>query len=252
MKNLPLVIIGTPVYRRGAYVLDKFLANQKEIQDEYISSELVLTTSNEDFAAELEQSLASFGIKGRVLRHRSTRPDYARNRIWDIAAGREKLRQYFLSRPEADQLLFLDADMTFDPAVISILQKEIGDYDAVYSGYSLRKHGMGLGGAGCLLFKRKILEKIVIRCYEFTNGEVIAEDNLIEMDLLRSGRIRRGFFLSINHYQATGEALSVTPQPVGLTRSVMNNGLVRYILIKASVIARYNIPWHIKKFLTRR
>jgi len=53
------VVIGTPIYRQGAYVLDKFLYNQKQIQQSYPLSELILATSEYDFIKELE-SLVSF------------------------------------------------------------------------------------------------------------------------------------------------------------------------------------------------
>ena len=51
------VLVGTPIYREGAYILEKFLANQKEIQQRYPPSELVLATVEHDFAEELEKTL---------------------------------------------------------------------------------------------------------------------------------------------------------------------------------------------------
>jgi hypothetical protein len=252
MNSQPWVIIGTPVSRQGAYALDKFLANQKEIQGQYPACELVLTTSAADFVRELEQALVNRGLRGRVLRHNVTRPDYARSRLWDIAGGRENLRLYFLSRPEAGQLLFLDADMTCDPGIIRILQKELRDGAAVFSGYPLRQYGLGLAGAGCALFRREILDKIAFRCLEFRNGEIIYEDNLMEMDLFRQGKVRKGFFLTIHHYLQTDEALTVVPHPAGLIRGMLNNSFFRYILIKTSVIVHYNIPWHLKVLMNRR
>ena len=35
MNDAPDVVVGAPIYRAGAYVLYKFLANQKEIQPNY-------------------------------------------------------------------------------------------------------------------------------------------------------------------------------------------------------------------------
>ncbi|GAF70126.1 unnamed protein product [marine sediment metagenome] len=58
-KKTVNVVIGTPIYRQGAYVLDKFLYNQKQIQQSYPLSELILATSEYDFIKELE-SLVSF------------------------------------------------------------------------------------------------------------------------------------------------------------------------------------------------
>ena len=50
----PHVLIGTPVCRSGAYALDKFMTNQKQIQENYPGSSLVMATSEPDFVNELE------------------------------------------------------------------------------------------------------------------------------------------------------------------------------------------------------
>jgi hypothetical protein len=243
------VIVGTPVCREGAYALDKFLANQKQIQVACPTSELVLTTSEQDFRARLEQLVQHWEIRGRVLSHDVVKPDYARSRIWDITCGREAIRSYLISQTAAQELLFLDADMTYDPEVIRILQKEMPGYDVVFSGYYLKNHGVGLAGVGCALFTRQILEKIQFRCFEFKNGEVIFEDNLVEVDAFLRGKIKRGFFLAINHYLDSTQALRITPRRIGLFRGIANNTFVRYGLIKASTVLHYNIPWKIKVLL---
>ena len=118
--------------------MDKFLANQKEIQQRYLSSELVLATVENDFADELEMLLSSWGIRGKVLRYETIKPDYARSRLWNAACGREAIRQYTLSQTETNYLLWFDADMTYDASVIDILLNEIQGYDVVYSGYAPR------------------------------------------------------------------------------------------------------------------
>ncbi len=51
------VLVCTPVYRKGSYVIDKFLSNQKDIQREYPASALVLATVEHDFVDELERLL---------------------------------------------------------------------------------------------------------------------------------------------------------------------------------------------------
>jgi hypothetical protein len=243
------VIVGTPVCREGAYALDKFLANQKQIQAAYPSSELVLTTSERDFEMYLRQMMQQWEIRGTVRHHDVVKPDYARSRIWDITCGREAIRSYLVSHTAARELLFLDADMTYDPAVIKILQKEMPGYDVVFSGYFLKNRGIGLAGVGCALFNRRILEKIQFRCFEFKNGEVIFEDNLVEMDAFMKGRIKKGFFLDIDHYLDSARALRITHRPIGLCRGIANNTIIRYGLIKASTALHYNIPWKIKMLL---
>jgi hypothetical protein len=245
------VVIGTPVNRNGAYILDKFLDNQQQIQRNYPSSEIVFATDESDFAEELKALLKSWGLIGEVLLYETTKPQYARSRLWNIAYGREAIRKLVLSRADARYLLFLDADMTFDPSVVTIMESEIQNHDAVFSGYPLRRYGIGLAGCGCVMLTRSILEKLRFRCYEFKSGEVIFEDNLLEMDLFRSGgRIKKGFFIHITHYENSTEGKHIEPQRLGLWRKITNNNFIRYMLIKISIAARYNIPWHLKMLLS--
>ncbi len=252
MKETVDVVIGTPIYRQGAYIIDKFLSNQKEIQQNYPSSELVLATCENDFTEELGSLLSFWCLRGRVLLYETVKPEYARSRKWNIVCGRDAIRQYMLSKTQARYLLFLDADMTFDPSVIKIMEREIQGYDVVFSGYPLRDYGTGLAGSGCLMLTRSILEKLGFRCYEFKNGEVIVEDNVLEMDLFRLGsRIKKGFFLSLSHYKSENEVRHITPQPVGALRRITNSAFVRYVLIKASIMTQHDIPWKLKVLLNK-
>jgi hypothetical protein len=246
------VIIGTPIYRQGAYVLDKFLKNQKQIQQSDPSSELLLATCEPDLIKELENSMASHALRGTVISYEVAKPDYAKSRVWNITRGREAIRQHMLSQTESHYLLFLDADMTFDQAVIEIMKREIKGYDAVFSGYSLQHFGKGLAGLGCALLTRSTLEKINFRCHEFKNGEVIFEDNVLEMDLFRAGsRVKKGFFLAIDHYTSGGETGHITPQPVAMFRKMANWAPARYALLRASILIRRNIPWKLKIYISK-
>lgn len=244
------VVIGTPVYRQGAYILDRFLSNQREIQQDYQSCELVLATVERDFGEELKQLLDAREIRGEVLFYDVAKPVYARSPVWNIASGREAIRRHVLSRTGAGYLLFLDADMTFDPSVVERMIAEMRGYGAVFSGYPLRRHGTGLAGAGCLMLDRDTLGKVEFRCCEFRNGEVIYEDNMLEMDLFRLGcRVKKGFFLPISHYVTATLFRSIGPRPVGLLSRIANLPLIRYCLIRTSIMIRCNIPWRIKIFL---
>jgi len=246
------VVIGTPIYRQGAYVLDKFLSNQKSIQQSYPSSELVLATCEYDFIKELESLVSFWKLRGTVLPYEVVKPDYAHSNIWNIACGREAIRNYTLFQTEASYLLFLDADMTFEPSVIRIMENEIQGYDVVFSGYPLQRYGIGLAGAGCMMLTRNTLDKIRFRCYEFKNGEVIFEDSVVEMDLFRlRSRIKKGFFVSVDHYASATDAIRITAQPVGLLRRIANCAFARYALIRASIMLKYNIPWKLKVGLSR-
>jgi len=241
------VVVGALIYRQGAYIIDKFLANQKEIQREYPSSELVLATNEGDFVHELERLLSHWGLRGRVILYETVKPEYARSRVWNIACGREAIRRYTLSQSEVRYFLSLDADLICDADIIKIMEKEIQGYDIVFNGCPLRDYGIGLAGAGCVMINRSILEKIRFRCAEFKNGDVMFEDNLLELDSFRlRSKIKRGFFLYVSHYKSANEARNIEPHPVSLYQRIRNSVLVRYVLIRASFVVKRNIPWRLK------
>jgi hypothetical protein len=246
------ILIGTPVYREGAYALDKFLANQKQIQNVYASCKLLLATAENDFIDELKDLMVFWKIKGDVIPYDVKKPDYARSRIWNITCGREEIRRYALADDKVQGILFMDADMTYDPAVVSIMEKEIYDGDVVFSGCPLRNRGVGLAGFGCVLLTRHILEKIEFRCMEFMNGEVISEDNMLELDLISlKARIKQGFFCYCEHYSSATRANHISPRRIGIFLRISNNRLLRYFLLTASVKLHHNIPQKIKIFLKK-
>jgi len=246
------VVIGTPINSKGTYIIDKFLSNQKQIQSRYPSSELVLATDENELVGELEGFIKLWKLKGHVLPYEVAKPDHAQSNIWEIAFGREAIRRYMLNQTEAEYLLFLDADMTVEPSIVSIMKQEIEGYDVVFSGYPLRNHGIGLAGAGCAMLKRSVLEKLNFRCYEFKNGEVIFEDNVLEMDLFRlRSRVKKGFFLTINHFNNADNMKQITPRPVGAFRKLINHPLLRYGLLKDSIALRCNIPWRLKVIISK-
>ncbi len=237
------ILVGTLVFRQGAYVLDKFLANQRQIQQQYPQSELLLATAETDYCIELKNLLDGKGLRGSVISYEVARPDYSRSYIWNITCGREAVRKYVLSQTRADGLLFLDADMTYDPRIIGIMLNEMGDREVIFSGSPRKDFGLGLSGAGCLLMKKEVLEKINFRCYEYKNGDVIPEDSMLEMDLFRMGiRSRKGFFVSMDHYVNVVEARHLGPRKVGIFRRLVNNNLLRYWLIRTSISVHRNIP----------
>ncbi|MDY6907325.1 MAG: hypothetical protein SV910_03695 [Chloroflexota bacterium] len=247
--NEPLeVVITTPIYRGGAYVLDLFLANQKAVQRYYPSSELMFATAEGDLAPELEALIASWGLRGRVLLYETVKPAYARSRGWNVACGREALRRYVLEHTDAGYMLCLDADMTYDPHVVDIMMRELQGHDYVHSGYALRDYGLGLSGTGCTLFTRGLLERMRFRCVEFRNGDALPEDVMVELDLFRlRARVKKGFFVSISHYVSPDDVRHIDPRPVGVLRAIANSPLVRYILILASITLERNIPWRLKR-----
>ena len=246
------VVIGTPIYRRGAFILDKFLSNQKEIQNEYANCSLVFATNELDFADELKQYIHSYGLTAKVITYETDKPDYARSSIWNIVSAREALRRYALSS-EARYLLFLDADMIYDPAVVSIMRRKVKDCDVAQSGYlQSRVYAWGFG-AGCLMLNKHILSKVSFRCFEFRNGEVLTEDEVLDMDLFcQHARVRRGIFVRIKHYMNAQEYRAIEPQPVGRFRRITNSLMVRYILMRSSIWLGHNMAGKLHGYLHGR
>lgn len=241
----PEVIVGAPLCRRTAFVLDKFLANQQEIQQAYPNCELILATEEPDFVDELRERIDRYNLRGDAIAFEVVKPEYAKSRVWSIAWGREAMRQYTLSQG-AEYFLSLDSDMTYEPSVISIMKSKIKGFDVVSSGYWLRHRDIwGLGG-GCFMINRETLNKITFRCYEFKNGRVIYEDESLDMDLFACrARVKKGIFASIKHYVNSQEYYGIDPQPMGWFRTLTNNLLVRYILIRMGILMRYDIAYRL-------
>ena len=238
-RTEPDVVIGTTICRHSAFALDKFLSNQQEIGKAYPGCKLILATDEVDFTDGLNQDIQRYGLRAEVITYQTKKPDYARSRIWSITCGREALRRYTLSE-QVDYLLFLDADMVYEPSVVSILKREVQGFDVVQSGYNVRGT-WGFGG-GCLMLGKETLNKITLRCYEFKNGDVLQEDEVLDMDLFSChAKVKKGIFLPIKHYHNSETYKAIKPRPVGWFRSVTNNLLVRYILMKTSILVRHNI-----------
>jgi len=179
MSARPDVIVGVPICRSTSFVLNKFLCNQEEIRKAYPDCSLAFATDEPDFITELEEQIKMHDLKGRVIAYETVKPAYARTRLWSITYGREMLRRYALSM-NVEYLLFLDGDMVFEPAVVDIMKDKIKDFDVVFSGYLMPPGGFWGFGTGCLMISRKILGKIIFRCYEFTNGQIIDESETLD------------------------------------------------------------------------
>jgi glycosyltransferase involved in cell wall biosynthesis len=237
----PDVIVGAPICRRTAFALDKFLDNQREIQQAYPGGELVLATEEPDFVDELKERIVRYHLRGDAIAFELVRPANARHWAWAVAGGREAIRKYALSRG-VDYLLCFDSDMTYDPSVISIMKEKIRGFDVVSSGYRLPRYGAWGFGGGCVLINRKTLNKIKFRCYEFKSGFAITEDEWLDVDLFSCrARVKKGIFVPIRHYTESGQYYAIKPQPVGWLRRLANRPLVRYILVRMSVLFGFNI-----------
>ena len=243
MSDSEYVVLGGPTYRAGAYIIDKFLENQKMIQENYPSSELVLATIEKDFINDLSEALRHWDLKGKVLLYETLKPDSAVSPVWNVTCGREAIRQYTLSKTEAKYFLSIDTDMTYDPKIIHILKKEIEGYDIVVSGYPGKRRGSAIGGLGCALFTVGALQKINFRCYEFRNHRVLDESEVAQMDSFSKRlKFKNGYFLTMDHYDRDGVFGHLEPHSINVLRKISNTLLVRYILLRASMVIKYNIP----------
>ena len=243
------IVIGTLICRRTSFIIDKFLANQQEIQQAYPRCRLVLATDEPDFIGELREQFNRYHLQGEVIVYETVRPDYARSRVWSIACGREALRQYTLS-DDAEYLLFLDSDMVYAKSIVSTMKARIQGFDVIYSGYRFPPRGDLRFGGGCLMVSRETLSKIPFRCKEFRNGQVICEDEAFDVDLFKCrGRVNKGIFVSVKHYKEKQAYVATEPQPVGWFRALTNSPVVRYIFIRISLLVKYNIPGNIHAWL---
>jgi choline kinase len=143
-----MAIIGVPINSKTAYVLDKFLKNQEDIQkNSVISVFTVFATEEVEFAEKLRNMLAKHNLKADVITFSINKPKNARDRIWNIVAARNAIREYFL-KSEAEYLIFMDADMIFDPSIVNkLVERAEKGYDVVYNGY-LDRDGRGINLTG--------------------------------------------------------------------------------------------------------
>jgi len=251
-KNKIDVITASLIHKSGNYILDQFLNNLKQIQQDYPATDILLASAESETCETLKELMTSSGLNGTVIHYDIVKPDYAKDRIWNITCGREALRKYALENSQAGYFLFLDSDMIYNPQIIKIMLREIKTYDLLFSGTALKNYGVGLAGCGCMMISRRIMEKVKFRCLEFGNGEIIFEDNLLELDsFIHGAKIKKGIFVHIDHYSSPTEYKSIDPQPVGLLKRVINNSVIRSFFIWLSIVSKYNILWNLKKIIYR-
>ena len=248
----PDVIVGAPICRRTSSVLDKFLANQREIQAAYPGCRLVLATNEPDFVEELKEQINLHSVMGEVITYDTVKPEGTRRTwLWNIACGREALRRHVLAKG-VRFYLSLDADMLFDPSVVAIMKNRIAGFDAVFSGYRSHPHGTWVYGNGCRLWNSRILNDLFFRCYEFSNGEVVDVGETVDGSLFRChAKVNKGFFVSNKHYINSEDCYTAEPHPAGWFRRLTNSLLVRFILIQMSILIRHNIAKRLHRWVYR-
>lgn len=251
MEARPDVIVGVPICRRTAFVLDKFLANQREIQASYPRCTLTLATDEADFVEELREQLRLHFIRGEVITYETVKPEHARTRLWSITCGREALRRHVLDK-KAGFFLSLDADMVFDPSVVAIMKSRIAGFDAVFSGYRVSPYGVMAYGNGCLLMRSKVLNDFAFTCYEFSDGDVIDESESVDWGLFRChAKLNKGTFVFAEHYWNSEGCYTVEVHRTGWFRTLGNNPLLRFILIQMSIMVGHNLARRLQSLVRR-
>ena len=247
----PDVMVGVPICRRSAFVLDKFLANQREIQAAYPGCTLTLATDETDFVEELRGQLRLHFIRGEVIAYETVKPEHARTRLWSITCGREALRRHVLAK-KAGFFLSLDADMVFDPSVVAIMKSRIAGFDAVFSSYRVPPYGVMAYGNGCLLMRSEVLNDFAFTCYEFSGGDVLDESETVDWGLFRChAKLNKGTFVFAEHYWNSENCYMVEPKPTGWFRTLANNPLLRFVLIQVSIMVRHNLARCLQSLVRR-
>jgi hypothetical protein len=171
--------------------------------------------------------------------------------VWNIACGRETLREYAVSH-DAEFMLFLDSDMTYDPMMVNTLKAVSNGYDVVYSGYTLR-NGENWGyGTGLLMLNRKAFSLIPIVCREFKNGNALYEDDLLDMAFFQHRiRVKKGIFVANRHYSRRDSFLAIAPQRVTPFRELANALFPRYLILRLSILLKRHIALELHILLSK-
>ena len=248
MVKMSKVIIGTTLAKLSVSILKDFLSNQKEIQQNYPNSELVISTSsNDNSIIALPKELKCRIIKYQKLSVISSESLFIpqKNRIQDMVDGRNVVRNYFL-KSDAKYFLSVDADMVYDPNIISILMNEIKNSDIVMSGYMKKNHRLGYS-LGCALIRREVLEKVKFNCLIFPSSpdmpNIIEDGWMFEYDAIQNGfKVNRGVFVEIEHVINKKERLKVTPREITTWEKIKTNSAIRYLIVKLCTLTKRDLP----------
>jgi hypothetical protein len=244
------VLVGTTIVRNSAYILDKFLENQKKIQDNFTGSELVIATDELKFLGYLKRRFEKHELKGKVIYYETQKPDFAKDRNWSMSAGRQECRQYMFTN-NFDFLLIVDSDMIYDNSLIQILLGISNRYDVVQSGYK-SKHNSSIGFGGCNLIRKEILRKVNFHCREFKNGTIIEEGNMFEYDTFRKkAKIKKGVFVWIDHYSSSTEKFFTNPRKLSKQKRFMIRPLIRYLIVALSLYLKKDISTKLQNIFIR-
>jgi len=239
------VVIGTTFAKLPMYILKEFFNNQKEIQRYYPDSELVVSTSDNNFRTDIPDKYKIIKYQKQLVSDTDKLFIPQKNRIQDMVAGRNVVRNYFL-KSDAEYFLSVDADMVYDPNIISILMNEIKNSDIVMSGYMKKNHRLGYS-LGCALIRREVLEKVKFNCLIFPSSldmpNIIEDGWMFEYDAIHNGfKIKRGVFVEVEHIISERERLGVIPREITTWEKIKTNSVMRYLLVKLCILTKRDLP----------
>ncbi|MCX7998581.1 MAG: glycosyltransferase [Leptospiraceae bacterium] len=248
-------VIGVPINSKSAYIISKFIKNQKEIQKySKIECETVFATEERIFAEKLNELLKKYDGNFKIKEFDVFKSRIGKNRIWNIVSARNAIREYFL-KTDADYLVFMDADMLFEPEIINKLLKiSKKGYDVVYNGYLDRGNpkGINLTGFGGTLIKRWVMEKVKFKCKE-RNGRVIDEGVYFEFELVKiRAKVYRGFIAYSEHHDAEKPPSICYPRELTVWEKIRNNPKFRFCFHLISIPLNYDLLWHLSMKLKDR
>jgi len=239
------VVIGATFAKLPMYILKEFFDNQKEIQQSYPNSELVISTSDNNF-------YSSKGLNCKIINYQKpsvidTDKHFIpqKIRIRDMVEGRNVVRNYFLES-DAEYFLSVDADMIYDPNLISILMAEIKNYDIVMSGYMKKNDRLGYS-LGCALIRREVLERVKFNCLIFPSSldmpNIVEDGWMFEHDAIQHGfKIKHGIFVEIEHIISKKERLRVKPRRTTFLEKIKTNSAIRYLIVRLCILTKRDLP----------
>lgn len=224
------LVIGVPVYEGKSYVFNKFIENQIAIKKATkIQTTILFSTENPDYASKLNQMLRNTPLDYKVIVF-NINPEL-NYQINNITLARESIREEFI-KTDAKYLAFIDSDLIFNKNLLNFLTSKINNYDVIYNSYILHNDKVCNNGLGTCVIKRKVLEKIKIRCTIFLNPySYIDEGYYFEMDTLHAGfKILQGAFVTSCHHSDNNAVHRLDPREKTRWEKTVHSRLARYML----------------------
>lgn len=64
-------------------------------------------------------------------------------------------------------------------------------------------------------------------------------------------KFRYGYLLAVDHYDTDGSARHIEPHPVSVLRRISNARLIRYMLVRTSIMLKFNMAGSLHGLISR-